>query len=314
MIDLLTRDAGMRRLLDTAERAARSDAAILLTGETGTGKNRLARFVHERSRRATGPFVEVACANLPPELLESELFGHERGAYTGASREHVGRFEQAHGGTLFLDELQELDPVVQAKILRALETRRFERLGGAATIEVDVRFVASTRGDPDRLVAQGRLREDLSYRLDVVRLRLPPLRERPEDIAPLAEAFLVEARERHRLPERRLSSEALERLRAHGWPGNVRELRHAIESAAVLAEGEVIAATDLPAPLAAGGPAALQAAARDGLTLADVERAYIDEILRRTGGNKTEAARILGIHRKTLHEKLRARRREPIGS
>ncbi|HEX5041449.1 MAG TPA: sigma-54 dependent transcriptional regulator [Candidatus Polarisedimenticolaceae bacterium] len=304
---LLTRDPGLRALLEVARRAAGTQASVLLTGETGTGKNHLARFLHEHSPRASGPFMEVPCANLPQELLESELFGHERGAFTDAHTERAGRFEQAHGGTLYLDEIQELAPPVQAKVLRAVEQRRFERLGGTATLEVDVRIVVSTREPLELLLAAGRLREDLYYRMNVVRLHLPPLRERPADIPLLAEAFLEEAVAAHGLPPRRLSGEALSALRGYDWPGNVRELRHAVESAAVLAAGESVSVADLPPQLSAATAGRLRAAAAAGTTLAELERTYIDEVLRRTRGNKSAAARILGIHRKTLHEKLRAR-------
>jgi len=304
---LLTRDPAFRALLEVAQRAAGTQASVLLTGETGTGKNHLARFLHERSPRGPGPFVEVSCANLPQDLVESELFGHERGAFTDAHVERAGRFEQAHGGTLYLDEIQELAPAVQAKVLRAVEQRRFERLGGTLTLEVDVRIVASTREPLEVLLAAGRLREDLYYRMNVVRLHLPPLRERPADVPLLAEFFLGEAVATHGLPPRRLSPEALAVLRAYDWPGNVRELRHAVESAAVLAGGEAVTAADLPPQLSATTSGRLRAAATAGTTLAELERTYIDEVLRRTRGNKSAAARILGIHRKTLHEKLRAR-------
>jgi two-component system response regulator HydG len=303
----LTRDPTFRALLEVAGRAAGTQASVLVTGETGTGKNRLAQLLHERSARAGGPFVEVPCANLPQELLESELFGHERGAFTDAHAGRVGRFEQAHGGTLYLDEIQELEPSVQAKVLRAVEQRRFERLGGTVTLEVDVRIVASCRDDLESLVSAGRLREDLYYRMNVVRLHLPALRERAVDVPLLAEAFLEEAVAAHGLPPRRLTAQALAVLRAYDWPGNVRELRHAMESAAVLASGEVVTEADLPPQLSTLTTGRLRAAATAGTTLAELERTYIDEVLRRTRGNKSAAARILGIHRKTLHEKLRAR-------
>jgi two-component system response regulator HydG len=311
MDEFLSREPAVLRILEMAEKASRSQASVLLTGESGTGKNRLASFIHSHGSRSGGPFVDVACANLPGELLESELFGHERGAFTGAHEVRPGRFEQAEGGTLYLDEIHELDRGIQAKLLRVLEEKRFERLGGNLTLSADVRIIASTRHDPDRLVEEGLLRDDLFYRLNVVRLHLPPLRERSNDLEILAAAFLRSAVERHGLPPRRLSAEALDRLRRYAWPGNLRELAHAVESAAVLAAGEEIQISELPRDLSLASPAMLRSVAASGLSLAEVESAYIDEILRRTGGNKSEAARILGIHRKTLHEKLRARAGRP---
>jgi len=308
--EFVIRSPELRELLALAERAARTEANILVTGESGTGKNRLARHIHDVSERRSGPFIEVPCANLPPELLESELFGHQKGAFTDAHEDRRGRFEQADGGTLFLDEIQELAPEVQAKVLRALDEKRFERLGGRETLEVDARIVASTREDPDRLVAEGRLREDLFYRLNVVRVHLPPLRDRPDDIRPLAQQCLEEAERRHRLPGKRLSREVLARLGAYPWPGNVRELVHVIEAAAILAVADEIGLADLPAELRMSSPAMLGEAATREMSLAELEHAYIREVLRRTGGNKSAAARILGIHRKTLHEKLRSRSSE----
>jgi DNA-binding NtrC family response regulator len=305
--EFVTRSPEIRELLALAERAACTEASILITGESGTGKNRLARHIHDVSERRSGPYVEVPCANLPPELLESELFGHQKGAFTDAHEDRPGRFENADGGTLFLDEIQELAPEVQAKVLRALDEKRFERLGGRETLEIDARILASTREDPDRLVAEGRLREDLFYRLNVVRVHLPSLRDRPGDIRPLAMDCLEESRRRHRLGRKQLSEEALERLEAYPWPGNVRELVHVIESAAILADGDEIGLADLPAELGMSSPAMLRSAADREMSLDELEAAYIDEVLRRTRGNKSAAARILGIHRKTLHEKLRAR-------
>jgi two-component system, NtrC family, response regulator HydG len=309
-----TRDPAFRQLLRIAERAARSQASVLLTGESGTGKNRLAAFLHEKSLRSAGPFVEVPCANLPAELLESDLFGHEKGAFTGAHEARTGRFERATGGTLYLDEIQELEPELQAKVLRAIDERCFERLGGNRTVEADVRVVASTREDPVRLVRAGRLREDLYYRLDVVRLKLPPLRDRRADIPVLAQALLDETVALHRLPPRRLAPGAIDILVRHAWPGNIRELRHAVEAAAILAEGETIGETDLPASLSLTSSTGLRSAASAEMSLEELERAYTDEVLRRTRGNKSAAARILGIHRKTLHERLRARRRPSPGT
>jgi len=306
MTGFTTSDAAFAEILRIAERAAKASSSILVLGETGTGKNRMARFLHERSGRASGPFVELACANIPQELVETELFGHEEGAFTDAKSTRQGRLEQAHRGTIFLDEIQEFDVSAQAKLLRAIEERRFERVGGRTTLEIDVRIVASSGESPARLVSSGRLREDLLYRLDVIRLEMPPLRARSADVRVLASAFLEEIARAHALPERRFTGAALERLEAYPWPGNVRELRHAVERAAVLASGPEIGPSDLPEALSLGAPALLRDAASAGATLADVERAYIREVLERTRGNKSAAARILGIHRKTLYEKLRA--------
>jgi two-component system response regulator HydG len=288
-----------------ADRAARSTANVLVTGEPGTGRRRLARRLHDRSDRRSGPFTRVPCANLSTDLLESDLFGHEEGAFTDARRRRAGRFEEAGGGTLFLDGIQELAPEAQAKLLRALEERRFERLGGFETIEIDARVVASTLAYPENTLVPGRLREDLYYRLNVVRLDLPPLRARMSDLRILAEVFLQEAVARHRLPARTLAGCALARLERHDWPGNLPELRHTLERAALLCSGESITVADLSSDLSVSSPSMLRAAAGDGLSLAQLEDAYIEEVLRRTRGNKSAAARILGIHRKTLHEKLR---------
>ena len=305
MPEFLTRDPAFLETLRIAQRAAGSSASVLIVGETGTGKNRMARFLHGRGPRASEPFVEVACANIPPELFESELFGHEPGAFTDAKSTRVGRLERAHRGTLYLDDLQELDVVSQPKLLRAIEERRFERIGGAATIEVDLRIVASAREHPARLVESGRLREDLLYRLDVIRIELPPLRARVADIPLLAEELLRETKQRHDLDSKRFAPDALARLQSYPWPGNVRELRHVVESAAILSAAAEIGTSDLPDSLSVASPAILREAAARGTTLAELERAYIAEVLLRVRGNKSAAARILGIHRKTLHDKLR---------
>lgn len=270
----------------------------------------MARAIHDESQRRDGPFVEVHCANLPADLIESELFGHDRGAFTGAHESKPGRLEGAAGGTLFLDEVQELQTPVQAKILRVLQEKRFERVGSAESRPLDARLVASVGGNPERLVANGRLREDLYYRLQVVRFDLPPLRERPADVDLLATAILQEMAEAHGTEAKTFTSEAEELLRRHGWPGNVRELRHVIESAVVLGEGNRIGVEDIPLRMGFASPAALSRAADEGWTLERVEEAYIREVLRRTRGNKSAAARILGIHRKTLHERLRGRSAE----
>lgn len=306
MPDFLSRDPAFLESLRIAERAAQAASSVLILGESGTGKNRMARFLHRMGARASGPFVDVPCANVPPELFESELFGHEQGAFTDARETRMGRLEMAHGGTLFLDEIQEFDVAAQAKLLRAIEEKRFERVGGSTTFEVDIRIVASTRESPERLVEAGLLREDLLYRLDVIRVRMIPLRERRADVRLLAEAFLDEVVTRNGLATKRFSPETLVRLESYSWPGNVRELRHVVERAAILSPGSPILPDDLPETFSVAAPAELRDAASRGATLADLERAYIREVLRRCRGNKSAAARILGIHRKTLHEKLRA--------
>jgi DNA-binding NtrC family response regulator len=306
MPGFLSRDPAFLESLRVAERAAQTTSSVLVLGESGSGKSRMARYLHGIGPRAGGPFVEIACANVPPELFESELFGHERGAFTDAREARAGKLELADGGTLFLDEIQEFDLATQAKLLRAIEDKRFERVGGSATIRTDARIVSSTRDNPARLVEAGLLRDDLLYRLDVIRIEMIPLRERPGDIRLLAETLLAEIIARQGHGPTVFGPETIARLEAYGWPGNVRELRHVVERAAILAATNIIGPEDLPEALSIASPSVLRDAARRSATLAAVERAYIEEVLRKTRGNKSAAARILGIHRKTLHEKLRA--------
>jgi DNA-binding NtrC family response regulator len=310
MPDFLSRDPVVLESLRVAERAAHSTASVLILGESGTGKSRMARYLHGLGPRANGPFVEIACANVPPELFESELFGHEQGAFTDARDARAGKLELADHGTLFLDEIQEFDLATQAKLLRAIEDKRFERVGGSTTLQVDTRIVSSTRGNPARLVETGLLREDLLYRLDVIRLQMVPLRERPGDIPLLAEALLAEIIARHGHRPTHFAPEAIARLERHSWPGNVRELRHVVERAVILSSTGVLSPEDLPDTLSVASPSMLRDAASRDTSLAAIERAYIEEVLRRTRGNKSAAARVLGIHRKTLHEKIRAFMRE----
>src|SRR5262245_26211039 len=290
----------MARLHDMALRVAKTDANVLLTGESGTGKHGLAQAIHDASPRARGPFVTITCANLPAELLESELFGHEKGAFTGAHEAREGRFEQAHGGTILIDGVDELAPALQGKLLRVVQERSFERLAGTRTLHVDVRLLASTRLDLDTLVAAGRFRGDLFYRLNVVRLDVPALRDRREDLPALAASMLEAIALKHGRPAPRLAPDALERLLAHDWPGNLRELRNVLEAACIAGAGPEITAGALTIG-AAGGP--IGAAIRDLMTLSQLEERYIREVLRRTQGRRAEAARILGINRKTLLEK-----------
>jgi DNA-binding NtrC family response regulator len=291
----------MARLFDMARRVAKTDASVLITGESGTGKGVLARTLHDLSARAAGPFVTISCSNIPGELLESELFGHEKGAFTGAVELRRGRFEQAHGGTLHLDGIGELQPALQGKLLRVVQEKAFERLAGTRTLEVDVRLISSTQGDLEGLVQEGRFRSDLLYRLNVVRLDLPALRDRLEDLPALAAEILGDLARTRGRPQQRLSAAALERLLRHDWPGNVRELRNVLESATIAAPGP-----EIPAEAVAPGTAddtPLGDAVRGRMTLQQLEERYIREVLRWTRGHRTEAARILGINRKTLLEK-----------
>jgi transcriptional regulator with PAS, ATPase and Fis domain len=290
----------MRALLLTARKAAASDATVLLTGESGTGKEVIAQQIHRWSPRAQEPMVAVDCSALAENLLESELFGHERGAFTGADRRRPGRFELAHRGTLFLDEIGELAPALQVKLLRALQERTFERVGGREPIAVDVRVIAATNRDLAAAVRDGRFREDLFYRLDVIRLQLPPLRERRDDVVPLARAFLQSlARRQGRVLE--LLPAAEQRLAAYGWPGNVRELRNAIERAAVLCEGGAITADDLPQEVIATAPPATGFHAE----VEACRRRLLLEALQKCSGNRTRAAELLGLQRTYLVRLLR---------
>jgi DNA-binding NtrC family response regulator len=328
----VVKDPAMVALLDRATQIARADASVLITGESGTGKEVLARHMHATSRRAHGPFVALNCAALPEALLESELFGHEKGAFSGAVAARKGKFEQANGGTLLLDEIGEMDPRLQAKILRAIQEREIDRLGGGAPIRIDVRILAATHRDLQAEVARGRFREDLYFRLAVVRLRIPSLRERPADILPLARYFAERYAKANGLPLRPVSPEAEGMLLRHPWPGNVRELENAIHRAVLLAEGSAIGADAIelmtpssvaamaapitaampeassslmaPAPAAATPPAPRNAAALVGRRMEEVERELILETLSHCLGNRTRAAEMLGISIRTLRNKL----------
>jgi len=296
----------MRELYRTVQKAAQTEATVLLRGESGTGKELFARAVHVNSRRSTKAFVKVDCAALPGSLIENELFGHEKGAFTGAESRQAGKFEAADGGTVFIDELGELPLAVQGKLLRVLQDRQLERVGGTQTISVDVRIVAATHRDLSQMVRQGTFREDLYYRIKVVELVLVPLRERgPEDLERLARHFVAVAARRHHLAEvPRLSPAALERLKGWRWPGNVRELENCIESAVVLCDGLVLP-QHLPLPQAAAQPLAAENENEAMMTLADVERRHILGVLSRSEGNKSQAAKVLGIGRNTLMRRLR---------
>jgi transcriptional regulator with GAF, ATPase, and Fis domain len=296
-----------KNVLAQAARVAPTDTTVLLTGESGTGKEIVARFVHHASRRAGGPFVAINCAALPDQLLESELFGHERGAFTGAVAAKPGRIEQASGGLLFLDEIGEMSISVQAKLLRVLEEREFLRLGGTCTLRADIRVVAATNRDLMEAIARGTFREDLYYRLGVFEIHLPPLRERPEDIMELAVDFLKELGQTVGKPPAGISVEARDQLLAYRWPGNVRELRNAIERAVILADGAVIRPEHLP--FASARPATVDAAAgialpAAGLDLEDVERTLVLKALAQARHNKSRAARLLGLTRSQLYSRI----------
>lgn len=295
----------MLSVYKSVARAADSDATVLLLGESGTGKEMIARALHARSRRATRPFVAINCAAIPENLLESELFGHEKGAFTGAIGRRIGRFERANGGTLFLDEIADMSLALQAKILRALQEREIERVGGGGTVPFDVRIVAATNQDLAASVSAGEFREDLYYRLAVVTLHLPPVRERGEDLDRLAQHFAGLYARIHRRPIRAISEEALQVLREQRWPGNVRQLRNAMERAVVMCEGGVLLPDHLPPDVRCPeGHHEPDAAHLPLLSLADMEQRMIRRAIASTGGNHTRAAEILGIHRNTLRRKI----------
>jgi DNA-binding NtrC family response regulator len=298
----------MRRLFELVRRAAPSEGRVLVTGENGTGKELVARAIHEGSRREAGPFVKLNCAAVPAELIESELFGHERGAFTGAVAARRGKFEQADGGTLFLDEVGDMPAAMQAKVLRVLQDGEFERVGGHQTLKVDVRVVAATNKDLDAEVKAGRFREDLFYRLSVVPIHAPPLRERREDVPELASRFLAEACERNGRRPMTLARDAVLALQAHDWPGNVRELRNLVERLAILCDGPEISADDAAAVL----PGARRPRAdrfRPGAAfhdlVAEAEREIILGALDAHGDNVSETAKALGLERSHLYKKMR---------
>ncbi|MFB3907277.1 MAG: sigma 54-interacting transcriptional regulator [Candidatus Eisenbacteria bacterium] len=304
--------ASWRKALADATQVAATDTTVLVTGESGTGKEVLARFIHRGSRRAKGPFVALNCAALPEQLLESELFGHERGAFTGAVEARPGKIEQASGGSLFLDEVGEMSPAVQAKFLRVLQEREFQRVGGSKTIRADVRIIAATNRDPRAGVAGGSFREDLYYRLAVFEIHLPPLRERPEDILVLAEAFLEEVGRTIGRPAAGVSEDAREQLLVHAWPGNVRELRNAIERAVILCQGGLITRDHLPISIARPPADRVAIAAPraadfpiEGVALDEVERELLQKAMAKAGNNKSQAAKLLGVSRGQLYSLLR---------
>lgn len=312
----------MQDLFDTIRQAAPSQATVLIQGESGTGKELVAHAVHRLSTRAQGPFVAVHCAALSDTLLESELFGHEKGAFTGAVARRKGRFEMADGGTLFLDEISEIDPAVQVKLLRVLEERCFERVGGGEPVEVDIRLVTATNRDLRAWAEEGKFREDLFFRLDVVNISLPPLRERIEDLPLLCSHFIREFSDRNGKTFEGISSEAIDVLAGYRWPGNIRELRNTIEKMVVLARGDRLGVRDIPANIRQAVRGAESTSCSDrpvsvgvsgpSHSLADTEKAMILRAIEQQGGNRTKAADVLGISRRTLHRKLKQYEQEDM--
>ncbi len=315
---LLCRDPAMKRVLKLADQVAPSTAGVLIMGESGTGKELLARYLHRRSRRAEQRFVALNCAAIPESLLESELFGHEKGAFTGAVARRIGKFEEADGGSLLLDEISEMDVRLQAKLLRAIQEKEIDRLGGSRPVTVDTRLLATTNRDLQQAVRDGTFREDLYFRLNVITLTIPPLRDRPEDIELLANHFATVYAESNHLPQRPLAPEAVAALKTHPWPGNVRELENALHRAVLLAEGdrigpEAFLLTETPEDEGHGAMAAATGTAGlVGRTVADVERTLILDTLQHCVGNRTHAASILGISIRTLRNKLKQYAEEGI--
>ncbi|MEJ2582539.1 MAG: sigma-54 dependent transcriptional regulator, partial [Acidobacteriota bacterium] len=305
--ELIGRSEVMRALYRTIEKVAATDATVLVTGESGTGKELVARTLHRSSRRAERPFVAVNCAAIPETLIESELFGHEKGAFTGAHRRREGRFEEADGGTIFLDEIASMPQPLQATLLRVLQERRFSRVGGSGEIDCDVRVIAASNRDLPAMVADGGFREDLFYRLNVVPIDLPPLRDRMEDVPLLVAAFLEQASARHGIEVRSLPPDVLRILMEHGWPGNVRELANAIERLVLLAENGRPSSEDLPAEMrrATAGqddcPFSLPA---DGLVWEQVEKGMMRQAMERSQGNRAAAARLMGLGYKAFLYRL----------
>jgi two-component system response regulator HydG len=305
--DLMGRSAAMADVMDLVARVSSADATVLITGESGTGKEVVARVIHRRSRRRGGPFIAVNCAAVPETLLESELFGHARGAFTDAKAPHVGLFSRAEGGTLLLDEIGDMPLSLQPKLLRVLEDRTVRPVGGREEQRVDVRLLASTNRDLESAIEEGRFREDLYYRINVVQIALPPLRARAADILPLAQHFVEVVARREEKPMVGISRGAAERLLAYPWPGNVRELRNSVERAVTLARHDQIAVDDLPEKVRDHKPSHVVVSSDDPselVSLEEVERRYIRHVMEIVSGNKSAAARILGVDRKRLHRML----------
>ena len=307
--NVIGQSPAMQEIFGLVQQVAPARASVLVLGESGTGKELIAQAIHNLSPRAKQPLVTVHCAALSPTLLESELFGHEKGSFTGAHERRIGRFEQANGGTLFLDEIGEIDPAIQVKLLRFLGERTFERVGSGTTQTADVRLIAATNRDLETEVAEGNFREDLFFRLRVVEIRMPNLRDRGTDILLLANAFLKEFAQENAKPIDALHPDATEALMNHPWPGNVRELRTAIEHAVVLCRSSQVTMRDLPPSVRGDTPAIPHPEAKDmlgkkTLTVGDAEKALIIRALKESKGNRTEAAKKIGMSRRTLHRKL----------
>ena len=320
------RDPAMASTIKLAEQIAPSDASVLITGESGTGKEVMARFLHAKSRRSNEKFVSINCAAIPENLLESELFGHEKGAFTGAATRRIGKFEEANGGTLLLDEISEMHTRLQAKLLRAIQEREIDRVGGSTPVKINIRLIATSNRDLEDSVKKGDFREDLYFRLNVFNLRMPALRERPGDIVPLAEHFIRKYAEANGVSAKAMTPQAIERLKGHHWKGNVRELENTMHRAVLLANGPAIEVDNLMLTNARAEPAVVPPAATAqagraatgdraplvGRTVADVERDLIIDTLQHTLGNRTHAANILGISIRTLRNKLKQYSQEGV--
>lgn len=296
----IAEDPASRHVLEVAAKVADTSTTFLITGESGTGKDQLARWIHETGPRHDLPFLKIDCASLPAELVESELFGHERGAFTGAGARKPGRLELAESGTVLLDEIVALAPAVQSKLLRVLEDRKFERLGGTETLEMEARLIALTNADLDRAVSDGYFREDLYFRLNVLVMKIPALRERPGDIRPLAQHFVKRLGPVHGRTDAALDASAMHVLESYDWPGNVRELKNVIEHALIFSKSDTLQREDFPAILRTGGGAALQSGLQ---SLEEIEKEAVRATLDATHYKIAQAAKILGISRKTLLEK-----------
>ncbi len=303
--EIVGKNEKFQKVLELVKKVAPTDSTVLIRGESGTGKELIARAIHNLSPRASNPFIAINMAALPEELLESELFGYVKGAFTGANKNKDGLFKAAEGGTLLLDEISEASPRIQVKILRALQEKEITPVGSTKTIKVDVRIIASTNADLEQMVKEGKFREDLYYRLNVVTIEIPPLRERKDDIPLLANHFLKKYTALYNLPMKKISDEAMKILQEYEWPGNVRELENAIERAIILSDGGVIKPDDLPEKIREKTASRIsEKSSLVGLTLEELEKRYILQVLDETGWNKNKAAQILGIDPSTLYRKL----------